>query len=287
MRRIPKGEKRKDLWDKFEIIGKLISSVLVGVAIAFIGFYSSKYLNDRQNNELRFRLYTELISKREDAESAIRKDMFKSIIDTYTKQDTVSLDNQVLDLELLTYNFHESICIKPLYLHLVSILDSNSTLDTNECKGYHTRMFKAAREITGKQVLALQSVGVSFERTIRQDDLPANLDPCTLELESITRTFTIQVFELDLDLGEMEVEVSVTGDGEPYVNDFSVGPFDFPMIDNSRLSNDQRFAVVLNEFDNETATITLVYFPGSHSSLKEKPFYQDVINHLLNNEKEI
>jgi len=52
------------------------------------------------------------------------------------------------------------------------------------------------------------------------------------------------------------------------------------MIDNTRLSHDQRCAVVLKTFEDDRAEVTLVYFPGSRASLKEKPFYEDVISNL-------
>lgn len=61
---------------------------------------------------------------------------------------------------------------------------------------------------------------------------------------------------------------------------FSVGYFDFPMIDNTRLSNGQRFAIVLNELDTRSAHITLVCFPGSYASLKDKPYYDEIIDNL-------
>ena len=53
------------------------------------------------------------------------------------------------------------------------------------------------------------------------------------------------------------------------------------MLDNSRLSDDQRFAVMLDEFDESSALITLVYFPGHYASLKEKPYYDDIVKRLL------
>jgi hypothetical protein len=55
------------------------------------------------------------------------------------------------------------------------------------------------------------------------------------------------------------------------------------MIDNTRLSGDQRCAVVLNNFCEDpecTADVTLVYFPGSRASLQEKTFSEDVIREL-------
>jgi hypothetical protein len=53
------------------------------------------------------------------------------------------------------------------------------------------------------------------------------------------------------------------------------------MIDNTRLSHDQRCSVVLNAFEGELADITLAYFPGSYASLKEKPYYQEVVQNLM------
>lgn len=48
--------------------------------------------------------------------------------------------------------------------------------------------------------------------------------------------------------------------------------FDFPMINNTRLTRDQRFAVVLNNFDSRQASadITLAYFPGKYTGLRGK-----------------
>ena len=61
---------------------------------------------------------------------------------------------------------------------------------------------------------------------------------------------------------------------------FHVGFYDFPMIDNTRLSGDQRAAVVLNQTNEGGADLTLVYFPGSYASLKEKVSYDEVVENL-------
>jgi hypothetical protein len=47
------------------------------------------------------------------------------------------------------------------------------------------------------------------------------------------------------------------------------------------LSHDQRCAITLNNFEDSFANITVVYFPGSYASLKEKPYYQEVVKELL------
>jgi len=53
------------------------------------------------------------------------------------------------------------------------------------------------------------------------------------------------------------------------------------MIDNIRLAHDQRCAVVLNAFEDGSADITVAYFPGAYASLKEKPYYQEVVQNLM------
>jgi len=61
------------------------------------------------------RIYLELTSKREESESALRKDMFVSIIESFLRPGAATLDERVLNLELLSYNFHESLNLKPLF----------------------------------------------------------------------------------------------------------------------------------------------------------------------------
>jgi hypothetical protein len=61
---------------------------------------------------------------------------------------------------------------------------------------------------------------------------------------------------------------------------FIIGYYDFPMIDNTRLSRDQRAAVVLNQINEGGADLTLVYFPGSYASLREKVSYDEVVDRL-------
>jgi hypothetical protein len=68
---------------------------------------------------------------------------------------------------------------------------------------------------------------------------------------------------------------------------FSVSHFDFPMIDNTRLVGGQRCAVVLNNISDQSADITLVLFPGSYASLKEKPYYNEVIESVLDANKRL
>src|SRR5262249_41912521 len=63
---------------------------------------------------------------------------------------------------------------------------------------------------------------------------------------------------------------------------FWVGLFDFPMIDNTHLTHGERCAVSLTELNPPSnVKVALAYFPGSRASLKDKPYYDDLIHDLL------
>jgi hypothetical protein len=51
------------------------------------------------------------------------------------------------------------------------------------------------------------------------------------------------------------------------------------MIDNTHLTHGERCAVSLTELS--PLKLTLAYFPGSRASLKDKPYYDDVIHEMV------
>jgi hypothetical protein len=293
---------KKDLWEKIGFIMQSSGGLLTALSVALIGLIGSNYLKDRelrenrvrednQIRETRVRIYTELMSKREEAESALRKDMFVSIIGTFLRPGTISLDERVLDLELLSYNFHESLNLKPLFTYLEKQIASSSDSRKQE---YLERLYKVATEISLKQMLVLEGAGQKTDFIIDFDNFKKNpggfpLEDTSLTLDGITRQFSLYVLSADKKTREINLRMEIKTpsiDGkniEANNAEFWVGFFDFPMIDNTRLPHDQRAAVVLNAFEDGSADITLAYFPGSYASLKEKPFYGEVIQSLMKN----
>ena len=286
--------KKKDKWDKWNIVLRPISGLLTALVIALLGYIGSHYLEVRQETEMRIRLYTELITKREEAESALRKDMFKLIISPFLNPgSSVSHEENVLNLELLAYNFHESLNLKPLFIHLKKKVIQDTALkrkNKKEYQEYLDRLDKVAREITRKQKAVLETAGKIVERRIDLELLQntpggIQLEDDSLSVDEIVRHFRIKALDVNSITKEIKIrlEIRTSNDfnDELIEADFWVGFFDFPMIDNTRLSHDQRCGIVLNKFEEQTAEITLLYFPGSHASLKEKPYYQEVIDNLL------
>ncbi len=120
---------KRDFWEKVALVLHSSGGLLTAITVAIIGFVGSSYLKDRelaenatrermQAYETNVRIYTELMSRREESESALRKDMFVSIIQSFLRPGASTLDERVLNLELLSYNFHESLNLKPLFIYL-------------------------------------------------------------------------------------------------------------------------------------------------------------------------
>jgi hypothetical protein len=112
------------------------------------------------------------------------------------------------------------------------------------------------------------------------------LDPETLTLNNIQRELALTVIQVDRERKELTMEMSVRTPEESANArrlQFHVGFFDFPMIDTTQLSHDQRVAVTLMQASNDSAELTLVLFPGSYASLKERISYDQVLEKLRNN----
>lgn len=296
---MPESRPKRDGWDKAAIILQPIGGLLTALAIALLGYLSSSYLNRSTAIETNTRLYSELMSKREESESALRKDMLVSIISSFVSPTHSDLNSEVLNLELLAYNFHESLNLKPLFMDMKRrVLKGEETATTaakkQEFQEYNDRLDAVAKEIARKQMIVLEGVGKKVDRTVdlTVDAEGTTLDPATLTLDSLQTTFSIDILGVDKKHRELRIGLTVeTPDpelGRQTKNaSFTLSYFDFPMIDNTRLAKGQRCALVMNDFSDQSADLTLILFPGEYASLKEKPYYNEVIENVLSASKQL
>jgi len=84
--------KNKDFWDKFGVFLHPMGGLLTAIAVAFVGMRGSAVLERRQSIDTNARLYSELMSRREEAESSLRKDMFVSIISSFLQPGSNDID---------------------------------------------------------------------------------------------------------------------------------------------------------------------------------------------------
>jgi hypothetical protein len=225
---------QKDFWDKVAVFMHPLGGLLTALAVAFVGVLGSQVLNRRQAADTNARLYSELMSRREESESSLRKDMFVSIIQPFLQPKEGDLDTRVLNLELLAVNFHDSLNLKPLFLDLQRRL---AVAKIPERDAYLDRVNRVAREITAKQLFALEGHGQSFRRTV--------------DLEEFDKTGR---FGVPLDGESIDVE--------------------------GRRCNGVRCAVTMSAFTPQTADLTTICFPGEYASLKDRPYYDEVIQKL-------
>jgi hypothetical protein len=297
----------RDRWDKIAIVLQPVGGLLTALAVAILGFWTSNYLRQREGREAALRermqtsdtnarLYSELTSRREEADSALRKDMFTSIINSFLREGPATPEQKMLNLELLVYNFHESLDLKPLFQHIQRDVRENP-----KHAEYRRRLNQLAETVIQKQMLVIQDGGQTFDATIDTKALgfssesaagsagsePAPFIAKDLSVEGIKRNVRLEVLGADPDTEELHLRMTVrtveANRLDTSATEFWVGHFDFPMIDNTRLPHDQRLAVVLNNFDAKrgAADVTLALFPGKYAGMREKPYYDEVLTKLL------
>jgi len=173
---------------------------------------------------------------------------------------------------------------------------------------YRKRLYKMAGDVISKQISSLEGAAaretmfvtfpvdsIKYKPGLSQDfamdwkDSKVFTD--TIKTGNTNSVYKRVVFLKASEFNVDEKTVNVRLDIETSINDkfinmvtqeFTIDYFQFPMIDNTRLSNDMRCAVVMRDFDFPNfIEVDILYFPGSHSSLKEKPYYDDVVKKLL------
>ena len=324
------GERKRTSWWV-----DLLRVAALPLVTLILGFVFNKSLNERQANENaslserqaqenNMRLYTEMMGKREQADSDLRKDMFKSILDTFMSKDpklerNEQLRQEVLNLELLAYNFNESLDIGPLFKDVRNRIPDQKQGPSAELR---SRLEKVAREVIERQLTVLSDSGM----VERGSTVPKKINRLEayvffgshavsnpevkpgegvsrlcLSLDSTDRVrhyrqFQLEIFEYDPLSRQVQVRLYVSQvlnqqecqqtdldlEGRKEIDtNFWVGLFDFPMIDNTRLTHSERCAVSLTGLTSDVLNVALAYFPGSRASLKDKPYYDEVMHELV------
>jgi hypothetical protein len=306
--------KPKDGWDKFGVLLQPVGGLLTAMAVAFVGVTGSRVLEERQSRDSNSRLYSELMSRREEAESTLRKDVLGAILQEYLHASPTDLDAKVLQLELLSNNFHDSLDLRPLFHDLQRKLLQGQRPDRTELLG---RIESLAREVTSKQLFTLQGRGARFTAPVDlaaveaagAGSVPLTPEPQTITIGNASCDVAVLVRAVDRETKTLRVRLETSscrtadagGAGTPSPEGtssegtataenaaanaslnttFDVGFFDFPIIDNTRLANGWRCAVVLTNWIEGYAELTALCFPGEYASLKDRPYYEEVIQKL-------
>ena len=306
----------------------LVKALALPLVTLVLGYWFNSSLNERQQVESNIRLYAEMMGRREEADSNLRKDMFNSILTTFMVRDPALrlsseelIRQQILSLELLAYNFHESLDIGPLFKEVQRRIALEARATNDELRG---RLESVSLQVIEHQLTALSDAGmiergdalpekikdlqayVMFgTRTVPDPEIPPGEGPARVCLSMAAndgsthyRQFRLELLNFDEATREVQVHLYVSQlltaeecrqpsldlEAKREVDtNFIVGLFDFPMIDNTRLSGGERTAVSLTALNPSVLSVALTYFPASRASLKDKPYYDEVIRDLVRN----
>jgi hypothetical protein len=291
-------KKEKSIWEKLDVIFKAIAALTV----AFVSVFGSIYLQGKTQRDAKVSLYVQLMTNRERADSDLRREMFDIVIKEFLEpkaeqEEEERIRKRVLAVEMLTYNFHDVIALGPLFKQLDhDISKTKGTEMTPEKKQLLNRLRKVAKETVSKQLATLGDIGIFKNQDVFFEDLkdtPQGITVLDDELVlpsgagpgSIRRKFFVHVLDKDDDAEQMLVYVEISRPDEvrnvELSTTFWLGFSDFPLIDNTRLKNGDRMAVVLRRWEESSAELCLAYFPSSRASLKDKIYYDELVSQLL------
>lgn len=268
-------------WLKFDNVKWLLQTAAIPVTLAVVSQQYQCAQTERQSNEARLRLYTELLSKREEADTGVRRGIFDRVFEKYLDPQAKNLDDKLVALELLALNFNDSLDLSPLFWQIDRLIQQSD--QRGRLRGQLERIANAVKD---HQIVTLEAVGavanetVSFAELNRPDPLIdrelSYSDPLAPAGQKARQRFRVEV--LDHQSAAQRVLVRVDRDGGKSV--FWVDLFDFPMANFVRISKSERLSVVLKRYTPEDAQLTLIYFPGARSGVKDKPFLDEVISDL-------
>ena len=276
---------------------KIFTGLLTPLSLAIIGFFTTSYLNQRQTADTNARVYADVLSRREEADTGLRKEMFNTVLQQFLRADKSEAD-RILKLELLAYNFHESLDLGPLFLDVVRNVKPGGEEGALQMK----RLAKVAREVKAKQVESLLTdVGALATGQVDLTELPNHPAGNTvieselkLNLVEVSgyrhpaRRFVVEALDQRPNTRELRIRLTVSPPGQTDPTGataidvpFWLGLFDFPSIDNTRLSNGERCAVILLDMDETSAQVELVYFPATRTSGRDKLYVEELTEQLL------
>jgi hypothetical protein len=297
-------------WLSFETLKWLLTTLAIPLSLGVVSYQYQSAQTERQVTDARLRLYTELLSKREEADTGVRKGIFDRVLETYLKPETQDLESKIVALELLAVNFNDSLDLSPLFWQI------SREIQQPEQKGKRpfltTQLDRITNDVKDRQIEVLESVGASTDVEINLDRLQndsgkaidtdlsfLDTDPAAPKDQKLTRHFTVEVAEYEP--AGRRVWVFVTHrarpldecgrktwrifsvscvEGKEILSGFWVDVFDFPLTNFTRTSKSERFTVVLRRYKPPTANLTIIYFPSSRSGVKDKPFIDEVISNL-------
>jgi hypothetical protein len=329
-----KKSAKRDLWGKAESLAKILAGV--GVIIGSIAI--PIIIGKTSDQSHRAQVYMQVMSEREKADTAIRQEMFKTLLTNYlgrfdadknVRETPESFRRRIMFLDLLSLNFQEYLNARPLFEDVRSRLERAKARERKGSKEYDVmgklqeELFRVAKNVASRQssTLALSGLNRSFDlqkgevvcvRLHPVDNLKELSDKplegtrhgsCTegadtkgpVDIDNVLPAIDVELLEVN----ESDVQVKVTPNRESFSKgtfiysrgatsvEFQASYFDTPYMDNTRLFDGSRFALLVTSIEKEsnTAHFDVVIFKGDFSSLRDRPVFEEMLKKLNEGEK--
>jgi hypothetical protein len=243
--------------------------------------------------EQSYRLYTEMINRREEADTALRRELFTRLMGNYLDPQTRNVEQRLVALEMLSLNFHDTLHLSPLFAELDGLIGLEPRPRRNRLLAELDRIVS---QVKVRQAATLEIDGAKHEWAIQLTDLydgslplserfslPRPGQPPTAAGPAARREFVVDTISHDPLRRRLYVVVSSPDGGVDRPLGFWIDPYDLPLLSFGRLSATERFAVLLDHYDPNVgfAVLRLIYFPSTRSAAKDRPYIDDLINRLL------
>lgn len=279
---------------------KAFPASMTALTVAFVGLVGQCALKQREEQitertmiEQRGQMYIELMSRREESESNIRKDMFTAILGQFFSAEETDLSKQLLKLEMLALNFGESMSLSPLFRELERDMESYEPQSEKDEKDwpikkmfYRRRLRSLAKRVAEFQLASLRRAESSFTFNLPLEQASTaeggKRTGVGIRLDGLERVIDLTLRKANDKRQEVDVALKIKTPADKTLDDydFTLSWFDFPMIDNIRLSNGHRFALAFEKFDRKAVKVIGVLFPGLYGSQRNKPFLDLVVEQL-------
>lgn len=261
----PEQPRRLDVITKtVTAIGALAAGVFIPIAINY---------NQEKNRETQ--LYVQIMTQREQSDSALRSQMFNALISSYFGQEILQdPEKQMTYLHLLTLNFQEFFDARPL------LEDLNKRINPEQ----RGRLLAIARDAAARQVNLLTKPDndpIEMQLCVHETDDCKRMDTFTLKGKQRTYPFSVRL----LDVSPSEIRVRVSSADERFnfkTVEFETSFFDTPFMNNTKLVDGSRFSFVLKNADSarKVATVEVVTFPDEYMNLRDRPYFDEMLSRL-------
>jgi hypothetical protein len=293
---------------------KVAATPLATVLITVIGgSFMTDWLKQRETAETNARMYAQLLTQREQSDALIRKDMFNVVLQNFlTRPPREDWNEKVLQLELLANNFNQSLDLAPLFKDMSRRMPVALKGRPDELRALQKRLDLTASNLVYKQSYALARRGRIWSAHVSVADVDKSIGKGLID-EKVTLSrllpqavaeglpddrirFTVEVVDVNLAAREIEARLRIDFDRDSAHDvdrHFTVGRYDFPMLDNTQVAHGLRVSVVLTEFavaelddpadraSNSFFRMYLVVFPAGSASFKERQDYDDILLEML------